>query len=74
VIAMPRKPQKWIRAAAPKPGALHRQLGYPSAKQIPDGLLKDIYNSPVGTKVRGHRVTTLLKRRVVFAVNAQKRR
>jgi len=71
---MPRKTQKWIQGAAPKPGTLHRQLGYPTAKQIPDGLLKDIYNSPVGMKVRGHRVTTLLKRRVVFAVNAQKRR
>ena len=71
---MPRKTHLWIQGAAPKPGALHHQLGYPSAKHIPVELLKDIYNSPVGTKVRGHRVTTLLKRRVVFAVNAQKRR
>lgn len=71
---MPRRTNLWIQGAAPKPGALHHQLGYSSSKMIPPMLLKDIYNSPVGTKVRGHRVTTLLKRRVIFAVNAQKRR
>ena len=65
---------KWIQGAAPKKVALHKQLGYSSAKDIPHGLLNEIYNTPVGNKVRGHRVTTLLKRRVVFAVNAQKRR
>lgn len=71
---MTRKPQKWIQGAAPKPGALHKQLGYPTRKDIPKGLLKEIYATPVGNTVRGHTVTTLLKRRVVFAVNAQKRR
>jgi hypothetical protein len=67
-------PGKWIQAAKPKPGALHRQLGYNARKEIPDGLLHEIYHAPVGNKFRGHTVTTLLKRRVVFAVNAQKRR
>lgn len=65
---------KWIQGAAPKKGALHRQLGYSSRKEIPEGLLHEIYECPVGNKCRGHKVTTLLKRRVVFAVNAQKRR
>lgn len=71
---MPRRPQKWIQGAAPKPGALHRQLGYEKDDPLPHGLLRDIYGANVGTHVRGHKVTTLLKRRVVFAVNAQKRR
>lgn len=74
VTLMPRKTQKWIHGAAVKPGALHKQLGYPTAKDIPKGLLKEIYDTPVGNIARRHRVTTLLKRRVVFAVNAQKRR
>ena len=71
MIAMPRK---WIQGAAPKKGALHRELGHPSFQHIPEGLLHDIYTARVGTHVRGHQVTTLLKRRVIFAVNAQKRR
>lgn len=70
---MPRR-TKWIQAAAPTPGALHRQLGYAAGDKLPKGLLKEIYHAPVGNTVRGHKVTTLLKRRAVFAVNAQKRR
>lgn len=66
--------QRWIRGAGIKKGALHRQLGYPAGKDIPKGLLHDIYGANVGTTVRGHKVTTLMKRRVMFAVNAQKRR
>lgn len=65
---------RWIHGAAPKKGALHKQLGYPSHSMIPHGLLRDIYHADIGTHVRGHKVTTLLKRRVIFAVNAQKRR
>lgn len=68
------KPQKWIQEAHGKKGALHRQLGYASSKEIPSGLKKEIYHASIGTQVRGHTVTPLLKRRVVFAVNAQKRR
>ena len=71
---MPRKATKWIRGANPNPGALHRQLGYASSKEIPEGLKKEIYHANIGTHVRGHKVTPLLKHRVVFAVNAQKRR
>ena len=66
--------RKWIKEAHPKTGALHRQLGYPSAKHIPPGLMNEIYNAKVGSHVRGHKVTTKLKRRVIFAVNAQKRK
>ena len=65
---------KWIQGAAPKKGALHKQLGYPSANHIPEGLLSEIYGAHVGNTIRGHKVTTLLKRRVIFAVNAQKHR
>lgn len=65
---------RWIQNAAPKKGALHHQLGYSSKKDLPAGLLDEIYHASVGAHVRGHTVTTLLKRRVVFAVNAQKRR
>lgn len=71
---MPRKVSRWIGEAKPKKGALHKQLGYASSKDIPTGLLNEIYNAPIGNTVRGRKVTTLLKRRVVFAVNAQKGR
>ena len=71
---MAKRVTKWIGEAEPKKGALHKQLGYATSQDIPKGLLNEIYNTSVGNKVRGHTVTTLLKRRVVFAVNAQKRR
>ena len=71
---MSRKPQRWIQGAAPKPGALHRQLGYSQGEKLPEGLLNEIYHTPIGNKARGRTVTPLLKKRVVFAVNAQKRR
>lgn len=65
---------RWIQGAAPKKGALHRELGYRQGEPLPHGLLNEIYDANIGTHVRGHKVTRLLKRRVVFAVNAQKRR
>ena len=64
----------WIKKGSQHPGALHRQLGYSTSKELPEGLLHDIYKTPVGNMCRGRKVTTLLKRRVVFAVNAQKGR
>ena len=65
---------KWIQNARPKHGALHKQLGIPESRDIPPGLLHELHGAKVGNKVRGHKVTTLLKERVDFAVNAQKRR
>ena len=50
-------------------GALHRQLGVPVGKKIPAGLLTDIADAEIGSKVRGHKVTGLLKKRVVLAKN-----
>lgn len=71
---MPPPINRWIQSVNPKPGALHRQLGYAASKDLPPGLLKEIYHARTGTHVRGHTVTPLLKHRVQFAVNAQKRR
>ena len=65
---------QWIQQAHPKHGALHRQLGYSPNQPIPHGLLHELHEAKVGNKVRGHKVTTLLKERVDFAVNVRKRR
>ena len=62
---------KWIQGAHLKKGALHKQLGYPTMHQIPQGLLHDIGAANIGTHVRGHTVTAKLKRRVNFALNAR---
>ncbi len=73
---MPPK-NKWIQQGIANPktkGALHRQLGYKETQKIPKGLMHEIYNANIGTTVRGHKVTPLLKHRVLGAVNAQKRR
>lgn len=70
---MPRKTNYWIPKKI-KHGALHKQLGYPSAKQIPPGLEREIMEAKIGNRVRGHTVTPLLKKRVNFAVNVRKRR
>ena len=69
-MVVPRKQTKWIQNANPKPGALHKQLGYPYHRDIPSGLLTDISKAKIGTHVRGHTVTKLLKRRAMFAINA----
>lgn len=55
-----------------KKGALHRQLGYGKNDDIPMGLLNDISKTRIGNKVRGYTVTSLLKRRVNFALNSRK--
>jgi hypothetical protein len=33
------RPEKWIKGAIKKPGALHRQLGVPAGKKIPPKTL-----------------------------------
>ena len=66
--------KKWIQETGitKHKGALHRQLGVSSTKKLPPKLLTDIAKAHVGTKVRGHTVTTLLKRRVNLAKNLQR--
>jgi hypothetical protein len=34
------KPKKWIQGAIKKPGALHKELGVPKGKKIPESKLK----------------------------------
>ena len=64
----------WIREAfkGHKRGALHRQLGIPPNRTIGKKLLRKIKNTPLhqGKTVRGHRVTALMKKRAVAALNA----
>ena len=75
---MARKNKRWIQKAKIKKGALHRQLAITG--DIPVTLLKRIKNSKTGTTItnptrKGKRriaVTTLLKRRVNFALNVRK--
>jgi hypothetical protein len=59
----------WIQRTGIKrhPGKLHKQLGMPAGKKIPTKLLTEIAKANIGTKVRGHTVTGLLKRRAVLA-------
>ena len=64
----------WIREAfkGHKRGALHKQLGIPVDRPIGKTLLRKIKNTPLhqGKTVRGHRVTALMKKRAVAALNA----
>ena len=66
--------QYWVREAFKrhKRGALHKQLGIPLDRPIGKKLLRKIKNTPLhqGRKVRGHRVTRLMKKRAVAALNA----
>jgi hypothetical protein len=68
------KSNKWIQAAQPKKGALHKQLGIPQSERIPKKTLRDIVATDVGKHSHGVKVTGLLKKRANFALNAQKRR
>ena len=64
--------EKWIQEAHIKSGALHQQLGYTRDALLPEGLLHEIQSAKIGTHVRGHTVTPLLKHRVNFALNVRK--
>lgn len=59
----------WIQSTGVKKhhGDLHKQLGYVPGHEIPSKLLTEISNANLGTKVRGHTVTPLLKKRAVLA-------
>jgi hypothetical protein len=63
---------RWIQAAAPKQGALHRQLGYPTKDGIPTPVLQRIKYMPVGGHIHGHTVTPLMKKRANFALNVRR--
>ena len=75
------KKEKWMQEAFKnhKAGSLHRQLGVPSAKNIPKTFLVVIKRTKIGevarnpTKVGKRRVTVtlLLKRRGVLAHTAR---
>ena len=60
-----------------KKGALRAQLGIPSGRLIPVTLLQKIISTPIGRTIRNPtrtgkriiKVTTLLKRRAIFANN-----
>ena len=69
-----RKKKMWIQKTGIKrhPGKLHKQLGIPMGKKIPSKLLTDIASADIGTKVRGHKVTGLLKKRAVLARSLRK--
>jgi hypothetical protein len=79
---MAKKNKRWIQKAKIKKGALHRQLSVPSNKDIPVTLLKKIKRTPSGFSIlnptktgkKRIKVTTLLKRRVNFALNVKKRK
>lgn len=62
----------FIQKAHIRKGALHRQLGYSPYHHIPIGLMHEIQQANVGTHIRGHKVTGLLKRRVNFAMNIRR--
>jgi hypothetical protein len=62
-----------MQRAFKKKGALHHQLGYSKHDKIPAGLLCEVFHAHIGTHVRGHAVTPLLKHRTIAAVNAQRK-
>jgi hypothetical protein len=64
-----RRRKMWIQKTGIKkhPGKLHAQLRIPAGKKIPSKLLTNIAKAKIGTKVRGHKVTGLLKKRAVLA-------
>jgi hypothetical protein len=66
------KTKKWIQASHPKKNALHKQLGIPTSHSIPTKTLNDVIKTDVGKKSHGVTVTTLLKKRALFAKNVRK--
>ena len=64
--------ERWIQNANPKKGALHRQLGYNPDHKIPDSVLDRVIAARPGSKIRGHTITPLMKRRANFARNVRR--
>jgi len=79
---MPKKAKKWIQKAleSRKEGALHRQLGVSPADKIPFTTLEKIRAAKIGSTVtnpcetgnRRIKVTRLLKKRAVCALNIKR--
>lgn len=73
---------RWIQNVNLKKGALSRQLGIPEKDNIPTRLLLKIKSTPLGKTIKnptmkGKRlipVTRLLKERVDFALNVQRKK
>jgi len=68
--------KKWIQKALKDghKGALHRQLNVKPGHKLSVKELKLVEHAHLGTRVRGHKVTGLLKKRAVFALNVRRRR
>jgi hypothetical protein len=68
---------KWIQGLHSKKGALHRQLGVEQDDKLPVSFLKRIVNAKAGDRVsnpthmgkRTVKVTHLLERRAILALN-----
>lgn len=65
--------ETWIQESKKgmKKGALHKQLGIPSDEKIPSTLLRNIVKTPVGKKLKGKKITKLLKQRANWALNVR---
>ena len=70
--------KKWIQKALKgrKSGAFHRQLGVPVDQKIPEYLLTEIINTPVGERLlrigsekNRIKVTKLMKKRANLLLN-----
>ena len=68
--------KQWIKETKMKKGALHKQLGYDEDENIPDGIIKKIVDSEVGTKVKikgeEKTITALMKKRANLAKTLKK--
>ena len=64
----------WMKKAfSGNKGMLHKQLGYPVSKPLPQALVRDIAHSNIGVHVRGFKVTPLMRQRAMAAWNAKER-
>lgn len=53
--------EKWIQGAIKKPGALHKELGVPEGKKIPESKLKEASKKPGKEGQRARLAETLKK-------------
>ena len=58
---MPKPKKKWIQDAIKKPGALHKELGVPEGKKIPEKKLKAAAKKPGKEGKRARLAETLKK-------------
>ena len=75
-----KKTKYWIQEATGKKGSLSRQMGIPEKDNIPITLLEKIRIAKIGSKIKNptkcgkkeYKVTRLLKRRAVMALNLKR--